>query len=329
MPEEREAIMQELGKKIRQKREELGLSLKDVHEGTKIRTQFLEGIERGDYSNFPGNVYIRGFIRTYLQYIGVNELWNDFLPILSEEGEKSCSEETVVGSCTPPAKGFKPASRFWIFVILLLVVMGSSWYVWFSWDQKGAPSFTVRKEQEVKTGEAEESPAKNSVPFGDAGSKLEEKSVETKGKEEVNNGSPLPDENSVGSREVLLSPDQTSSVPPPGIILPPTAAELVGTSVPPSPPPVPERAKDKELVISADGDCWVRVRQGTKTLFEKTLKAGDTVSFTVQERTEVTYGRAGAVNTHWNGDNLGNPGTSKGVERMFYAPDGSTGRIRR
>jgi hypothetical protein len=43
----------------------------------------------------------------------------------------------------------------------------------------------------------------------------------------------------------------------------------------------------------------------------------------------VTYGRAGAVRTRWNGESLRNPGTAKGVERVFYAPDGKTGRIAR
>lgn len=60
MPENRENKLQELGKEIRRRREDLGLSLNDVYEGTKIRTQFLEGIERGDFSEFPGTVYIRG-----------------------------------------------------------------------------------------------------------------------------------------------------------------------------------------------------------------------------------------------------------------------------
>ena len=53
MPENREDILQDLGIRIRQKREELDLSLREAHEGTKIRTQFLEGIERETTANFP------------------------------------------------------------------------------------------------------------------------------------------------------------------------------------------------------------------------------------------------------------------------------------
>ena len=145
MPEHRENTLQDLGKEIRRKREERGLSLKDVHEGTKIRIQFLEGIERGDFSEFPGTVYVRGFIRTYLQFIGAEEFWGEYLPVLSEGTERVREEEPpVVGSCTPPTKGFKPASRFCIFAILLLVAAGSFWYR-YTWDQNGVPSLRPGK----------------------------------------------------------------------------------------------------------------------------------------------------------------------------------------
>jgi len=320
MPEHRENTLQDLGKEIRRKREERGLSLKDVHEGTKIRIQFLEGIERGDFSEFPGTVYVRGFIRTYLQFIGAEEFWGEYLPVLSEGTERVREEEPpVVGSCTPPTKGFKPASRFWIFAILLLVAAGSSWYVWYTWDQNGVPSFAVREENiekndatpnETDRGAAVEEPASTQPAQAVAG-----KSSPETGSARQN--IPVP-----------LSADQ-AAIPVAGMASPPTAAELVGANAPQTPPAAAEKKKDRELVIDALGDCWVRVRQGTKTIYERTLKAGESVSFTVKERIEVTYGRAGSIKTRWNGENLGNPGTTKGVERVFYAPDGKTGRIAR
>lgn len=317
MPEHRENTLQDLGKEVRRKREELGLSLKDVHEGTKIRTQFLEGIERGDFSEFPGTVYVRGFIRTYLQFIGAEEFWGEYLPVLSEGTERVREEEpSVVGSCTPPTKGFKPASRFWIFAILLLVAVGSSWYVWYTWDQNGVPSFAVR----------EENGDKNDGPVNEtsAGTAVAITASQQPGQTAAGEN---PGETGQKSTENISA--DVPAVPLAGMTPPPTAAELVGANAPQTPAAAPDKKKDKELVIDANGDCWVRVRQGTKTLYERTLKAGESVSFTVKDRIEVTYGRAGSVRTRWNGENLGNPGTTKGVERIFYAPDGTTGRIAR
>ncbi len=321
MPENREDVLRDLGIRIRQKREELELSLREAHEGTKIRAEFLEGIERGDYSEFPGTVYIRGFIRTYLRFLGAEELWESFLPALSEGSSSERDGEMVVGTCTLPAKGFKPASRFWLFVILMLVLLGSSWYVWYTWSASDAPPLSTLEEV-GKSGESGTAPSADQQTEKDVpGDPLAEGERPAPGT--------VPDKETSGPAPAVKSPDLAATVPP-GMTAPPTAAELVGKALPETstvPVPAPEENKKNELVINASGDCWVRVQQGKKTLFERTLKSGDRVSFPVEERITVVYGRAGAVTTQWNGEDLGNPGRSKGVERMFYAPDGTSGRI--
>jgi len=326
MPESRDNKLQELGKEIRRKREDLGLSLKDVYEGTKIRTQFLEGIERGDFSEFPGTVYIRGFIRSYLQFIRAEDFWGEYLPVLSEGVQKKKEEEPVVGSCAAPAKGFKPASRFWIFAILLLVLLGSSWYVWYTWDQNGAPSFALRTHSGNTTAKSEEQ-METKTETGIAAQT--DGKTKTSGSSSEGNSAVSAEQQAQGEGNGSGGAAGQIAVPAPGGKAPPTAAELVGANVPAAAPAAAEKKKDRELVIAADGDCWIRVRQGTKTLYERTVRAGETISFSVKERIEVTYGRAGAVRTQWNGESLGNPGTAKGVERVFYAPDGKTGRIAR
>lgn len=320
MPENRDSVLRDLGIRIRQKREELGLSLRDAHEGTKIRTQFLEGIERGDYSEFPGTVYIRGFIRTYLRFLGAEELWESFLPALDGGSTPECTGEMVLGTCTPPARGFRPASRFWLFAILMLVVIGSSWYVWYTWNTSDVAPLSMLEEPANGGGSGSTSPGEQ--PSAKDGS--------AEAPAETDRPAAVSGEEKVPPAGGAKSPDAVAATPP-GMTVPPTAAELVGKAVPETPSvPVaaPEENKAKELVINASADCWVRVQQGTKTLFERTLKSGDRVSFPVEERITVIYGRAGAVTTQWNGEDFGNPGRSKGVERMFYAPDGTSGRIR-
>lgn len=317
MPEERENMLQEAGRQIQRKREALGLSLEDVHEGTKIRINFLQGIENGDYSGFPGTVYVRGFIRTYLQFLGAEELWSEFLPMLSERGEKKRTEEPVMGTCTPPTKGFKPASKFWIFALLFMIVIGSGWYVWYSWEQSGVSLFSLNNGREAtpdderpENEESEEPAALNETP---------EIAVVTP--------EPQTEEAPLESPEATGVPD-VAPQPQPTLVPPPTAAELVGvvdTPVTTPTPPIVEEKKDKELVIAANGDCWVRVRQGGRTLFERTMRSGDTADFKATERLNVTFGRGSAVKVTWNGQDLGNPG--RGVERIFYDPDGSTGRF--
>ena len=312
MPEERENMLQEAGREIQRKREQLGLSLEDVHEGTKIRINFLQGIEQGDYSGFPGTVNVRGFIRTYLQFLGAEELWGDFLPMLSEGVEKKRPEEPVIGTCTPPTRGFKPASKFWVFVLLLLIVLGSGWYVWYSWEQSGVSLFSLNNDRESVS---EEEQSEN-----EGNGRTSEQSLTLEPPAETSD--PQSGEISGDSSMAIGAPDTH-----PTFVLPPTAAELVGVAETPvaTPTPVVAEKKEKELVITANADCWVRVRQGTKTVFERTMRSGDTADFKVTERLSVTFGRGSAIKVTWNGKDLGAPG--RGVERIFYDPDGTTGRF--
>jgi transcriptional regulator with XRE-family HTH domain len=62
----------ELGEVLRKRREELGVSLEDVQAATKIRKRYLQAIEEGDWSVLPGDVYARGFVRAYADYLGLN-----------------------------------------------------------------------------------------------------------------------------------------------------------------------------------------------------------------------------------------------------------------
>lgn len=64
--------MQELGAELKRIREEKGYKLQDVQQATKIRTRYLEAIEAGDLSPLPGVVYVRGFIKSYCDFLEVD-----------------------------------------------------------------------------------------------------------------------------------------------------------------------------------------------------------------------------------------------------------------
>jgi flagellar biosynthesis protein FlhG len=50
---------------LKRRREELGLTLKEVSGSTRIRSTYLEDIEAQRYSDLPALVYLRGFILEY------------------------------------------------------------------------------------------------------------------------------------------------------------------------------------------------------------------------------------------------------------------------
>lgn len=61
-----------IGETLKKAREELGQSLKDVEEATKIRARYLEAMENDDFDALPGAVYARGFLKTYANYLDLD-----------------------------------------------------------------------------------------------------------------------------------------------------------------------------------------------------------------------------------------------------------------
>ena len=137
---DRDEALRELGRSAMEKRKNVGLSLEDIFERTRVRVEYLRGIEHGVYQGFPDLVYIKGFVRTYLSVIGAEELKDEFMSWLSRDGSSSdrrLPTTNILGNTTYPTKGFKPASHFWLFVVLFLVMTGTGWYVWYSWSTNG------------------------------------------------------------------------------------------------------------------------------------------------------------------------------------------------
>jgi len=62
----------QIGPLLERKRLEKGLSLKEVEQATKIRTRYLEGLEREDPTVLPDPVYARGFLKTYANFLGLD-----------------------------------------------------------------------------------------------------------------------------------------------------------------------------------------------------------------------------------------------------------------
>jgi hypothetical protein len=61
-----------LGEFLRRERELRHISLDDVAERTKISRRYLEAIEEGQYDRLPGETFVRGFIRSYAQSVGLD-----------------------------------------------------------------------------------------------------------------------------------------------------------------------------------------------------------------------------------------------------------------
>lgn len=72
--------MKEIGQKLKEARESIGVSIEEVAEDLKIRPTQIENIEAGNREAFDDVFYLKYFIRDYAKYLGLNkeELIDEF-----------------------------------------------------------------------------------------------------------------------------------------------------------------------------------------------------------------------------------------------------------
>ena len=72
-----------IGDLLRRERERQKLSIKDIEKATSIRALYIDAIEKGEYKTLPGEVYAKGFVRNYANYLELNA--NEIVNAFNEE----------------------------------------------------------------------------------------------------------------------------------------------------------------------------------------------------------------------------------------------------
>jgi cytoskeleton protein RodZ len=84
-----------LGEKLRQAREERGISISEVSEQTRISSLYLESIENDDYRPLPGGIFNKGFVKSFARYVGIDEqeALQDYTRLISSQNAGEDAEE--------------------------------------------------------------------------------------------------------------------------------------------------------------------------------------------------------------------------------------------
>ena len=64
--------MASIGEELRRERQRRGVTIKDVEQVLHIRAAYLEALEEDNYKIIPGDVYVKGFIGNYADYLGLD-----------------------------------------------------------------------------------------------------------------------------------------------------------------------------------------------------------------------------------------------------------------
>lgn len=136
----------ELGALLKEQREAQGWSLQEVSAQTRLDLQVLEHLELGQLDVPPGPVFLRGFLRTYLQFLQIEaSQLTRFQELLTNQATSPASKPEPATEKNQTSREAKPGSRTWISALILLTAGLLIWSL-APWQTPEAPREPVRSE---------------------------------------------------------------------------------------------------------------------------------------------------------------------------------------
>jgi cytoskeleton protein RodZ len=126
--------MDEIGARLREARMRLKIDINEVETRTKIRAKYLRALENEEWDLLPGEVYIRSFLRTYADFLGLDS--RELLDEFRRRYESPSDHEPP--PIAPPSRERRERERSrqprrripaWVVVVLVLVVVVAVLYL--------------------------------------------------------------------------------------------------------------------------------------------------------------------------------------------------------
>jgi cytoskeletal protein RodZ len=264
--------MPALGDEFRSAREARGLTLSDVGEKIHIRSVYLNAIETEDWKAIGAPVYVRGFLRTYARFLGLDgeaaiAHFNEVVPpdrptataVADDDGEGGPSVWAVVA------------------IIAAVVLVAFVGYEWWSYAQGSASSAAV-----AAASDASAAPEASSV------------ASPTPTPSPAPSITPTPAPTAAGSSPLAVASSEASARSQLPVVL--------GSGAPTS--------KAHQLAIRLTDRSWLRVTVDGTTVIEGIYPAGTQRTFS-GNAADVRAGNGGGVTISVNGQPallLGKPG---------------------
>lgn len=135
-----DASVQSFGEYLKRERELREISLREISDDTKVSFRYLEALEEDNESPLPAPVFIKGFIRSYAQYVGLDP----DEALLRYQEYRKCQESsgTRSGSGADPSTAMGPPGdrSLWVWIVLILLLIGGAiYYGVHLWSRSKAP----------------------------------------------------------------------------------------------------------------------------------------------------------------------------------------------
>lgn len=117
--------MESIGQQLRRERELRQVSLEEMSQNTRIPLKMLHRIEEDRFDELPGEVFARGFLRSYTRALGL-----DSEPVIEQyDGSRRRPEEeppAPITAITPPERGRRFGIAIALVILLILFTLALS-----------------------------------------------------------------------------------------------------------------------------------------------------------------------------------------------------------
>lgn len=116
-----------VGELLKEKRKAKGLQVKQVAEVTRIRGEYLKALEQGDYSVFPSEVYLKGFLKNYAKFLGISR--EKAMAMYRRENKETQEAKIETKELKAKADGPTITPEKLIFAIISIVTLSVIYYI--------------------------------------------------------------------------------------------------------------------------------------------------------------------------------------------------------
>ncbi|MBI5186141.1 MAG: helix-turn-helix domain-containing protein [Nitrospinae bacterium] len=290
--------MESIGQYLKTNREAKGATLEEIAKATHINKRFLLAIEHEDFKKLPGEIFVKGFIKTYAQYIGLDptEVLETYHDRFEKKEPEKVAETEIKYEAIPVESGVKP-NKFWLAFVAFLVVVGVSYY----FSEYSKRSRNVHQEQgegmPISAPDSTETPdLKESGPVV-LSERPAQKAVieEGEAKDEAASAGVAPGK-----------PDKKEELVDASAGKKPAAEDSV--PLPPKNPLEVPVAGELLLKLAASTDSWLSVKIDGETMKRNLiLRAGDTATFKATKDFSISTGNSKGVKLSLNGKEISWP----------------------
>ncbi len=114
------------GAVLAEARKKLGMSIHEVSDRLHLTEYYVRALEANDYSNLPGEVFVKGYLKSYALLVGLEPAAvSGFYHDASTPGEAGREPARK-----PPAKFSQNWFLLLVILILIAVIGAAGWWAW-------------------------------------------------------------------------------------------------------------------------------------------------------------------------------------------------------